>query len=154
MDEDGQAVARLKQHRQRQPRQHHERRRRRLLERAAGRGANPVDQRNRRAGDDQSANTCDEHEGGLASRNAAQVVCEFLRSGQRVNLLAGDHQPCQAQRLAVDDRRKAPHILAAGPFDLDHLGAGFRQYEARQRPRQQRGEIQNKETGERLHEST
>ena len=34
---------------------------------------------------------------------------------------------------------------------LMHLGAGFRQHQARQRPRQQRGEIENEKAGQRLH---
>ena len=58
----------------------------------------------------------------------------------------------KTRALAIDDGRKAPHVLAARPLDLDHLGAGFRQHQARQRPRQQRGEIENEKAGERLHE--
>ncbi len=44
-------------------------------------------------------------------------------------------------------------VLAVRPFDLDYLGAGFRQHEGGQRPRQQRGEIQDEYAGQRLHES-
>ena len=57
----------------------------------------------------------------------------------------------KGRALAVDKRRKMPRILAARPLDLEHLGAGFRQHQARQRPRQQRGEIQNEKARERLH---
>jgi len=45
--------------------------------------------------------------------------------------------------LAVEARLVVPHILAARPLDLDHLGAGLGQEQRRQRPRQQCGEVED-----------
>src|SRR5262249_31222536 len=42
------------------------------------------------------------------------------------------------------------HLLAFGSLDLDDLGAGFRQHERRQRPRQQRGEVEDHQPRQRL----
>ena len=53
--------------------------------------------------------------------------------------------------LAVEARLVVAHVLAARPLDLDHLGAGLRQQQGRQRPRQQRGEVEDENAGKRLH---
>src|SRR5207249_11322425 len=67
-------------------------------------------------------------------------------------LAAIEHEESGA--LPVNHGRKAPRVLAAGLFDLDHFGAGFGEHQRRQWARQQRGEIDNKKAGQRLHEFT
>ena len=51
----------------------------------------------------------------------------------------------------ADRAKLKPHVLAAGPLDLDDLGAGLRQQQGGERPWQQRGEIEDEKAGQRLH---
>src|SRR5205807_7925582 len=55
------------------------------------------------------------------------------------------------RRAAIrQQRRHRAHVLAAGPLDLDHLGARLRQHQGGERTRQQRGEVENEDAGKGL----
>ena len=56
--------------------------------------------------------------------------------------------------FTIEARRHRAHVLPARPFDLDDLGAGLRQHQRRERARQQRGEVEDENAGERLHDFT
>ena len=61
---------------------------------------------------------------------------------ERQALLAAIEQR-ETDAVLAPMRGIVAHVLAAGTFDLEHLGAGLGQQQGRHRPRQQRGEIQN-----------
>ena len=90
----------------------------------------------------------DQHIRFLKKRPQAAAIALILQVEHEA-LLAPVEQR-EHRRLAVEARRHRAHVLAARPLDLDHLGAGFRQHQGRERPRQQRGEIEDEDAGERL----
>ena len=49
---------------------------------------------------------------------------------------------------------KSPRVLTAGLLNLDNLSACLHEHQRCQWPRQQRAEIENQKTGQRLHEIT
>jgi len=66
------------------------------------------------------------------------------------NALLAPVEQREHRRLAIEQRRHRAHVLAARPFDLDHLGAGLGEHQRRERPRQQRGEIEDQDAGQGL----
>src|SRR6476646_11588681 len=65
----------------------------------------------------------DQNVSALDERNEFGTVSLIFEVERYAGLAPIEHEKGCA--LPVDHRRKAPCILAAGLFDLDHLGAGF-----------------------------
>ena len=81
--------------------------------------------------------------------SAVGVVLEIERNGFFAAIEHG-----KGCALAVDQWRKTPRVLTARLFNLDHLGACLHEHQRCQWSRQQRAEIENQKTGQRLHEIT
>src|SRR5262249_40334558 len=62
-------------------------------------------------------------------------------------LVASDRRPPEA--AAVDAHAVAPHDVAAGRFDLHHVGAEIAEQLARERARDERAELEHTDPGER-----
>ena len=96
------------------------------------------------------AELLDQHIGALDQWHQPVAVGAVLEVQHQAFLAAVEHG--EHRGLAVEARLVAAHVLAARPLDLDHLRAGLGQHQCRERPRQERGEIEHQDVGERLHE--
>ena len=91
----------------------------------------------------------DQNVGALDQRHQPGAVGFVLEIEHQALLAAVEHGEHRA--LAVEARLVAAHVLAARPLDLDHLRARLGEHQGGERPRQERGEVEHQDVGERLH---
>ena len=96
---------------------------------------------------DAGAELLHHHVGGLGERKDAVAHLRVFQVGRHALLAAVEQR--EADALLTPFRLEAAHVLAVRALDLDDLGAGFRQHQRRQGARQQRGEVEHADTGER-----
>ena len=101
---------------------------------------------------DARAELLDQHVGAFDQRLKLGAIRFALEVEHQAFLAAVEQREHRA--LAVETRLVMAQVLAARPLDLDHLGAGLGQQQGGERPRQERGEVEDEKPGQRLHGST
>ena len=85
----------------------------------------------------------------LDQRHELFAVSVALQIERHACLAAIEHR--EGRAFIANERRKAPRILASRLLDLEHLGAGFGEHQCCQWSGKQRGKIEDKKAGQRLH---
>ncbi len=85
----------------------------------------------------------------LDQRHELFALSGALQIERHACLAAIKHR--EGRAFIPNERREAPRIFASRLLDLEHLGAGFGEHQCCQWSGKQRGKIEDKKAGQRLH---